>query len=245
MLRAVLAGCVAAVLLTGAAASLADTVAQAASLADTVAQARWQGTTLTAVFGATGGKSDAVAGRLVFRVSGRPGFQAVTWNASGLKLPASMVERVCGVAPGNMTFTYSVNTEWGHGAQKTSGEGPEECSANSTGKHWDPTAACSDESGNRACEVCGTARGYSCSPTSFSPRADEMGSSAYRFLNKDACELGDLSGMHGELEAAKASHRCPRPSGRSALAASTRATARGSRATLSARPPWARRAATA
>merc|ERR1719204_222989 len=37
------------------------------------------------------------------------------------------------------------------------------------------------------------------SPAEFNPDPDFEGNFAYRFLNRKACELGDLSGMKGEL----------------------------------------------
>lgn len=60
---------------------MADTVAQAASLADTVAQARWQGTTLTAVFGATGG-GGVCARELAFVVG--LAYSIAVWAPRGL-----------------------------------------------------------------------------------------------------------------------------------------------------------------
>eukprot|EP00428_Durinskia_dybowskii_P086666 CAMPEP_0170423442 /NCGR_PEP_ID=MMETSP0117_2-20130122/37010_1 /TAXON_ID=400756 /ORGANISM="Durinskia baltica, Strain CSIRO CS-38" /LENGTH=268 /DNA_ID=CAMNT_0010682211 /DNA_START=17 /DNA_END=824 /DNA_ORIENTATION=+ len=82
-----------------------------------------------------------------------------------------------------------------------SAQGTDLCGEAYTGRHWDPSAACSQSSGNDACNACarGIEDGYSCRPDKFSPKPDAAGSHAYRFLNEHACELGDLSGMNGEL----------------------------------------------
>jgi len=144
------------------------------------------------------------AGHISFRLGGRPGYQAVNWTTSELRLPRELVQQVCGSTDGDATFAYSINERWEHG-QRTFAHG-KDCGAEVTGGHWDPTAACSEASGNPACEVCRTAGDYCCDPDSFQPAPDASGSGAYRFLNEHACELGDLSGMRGEL---KAQPSCP------------------------------------
>jgi len=177
----------AALLAAGAAASVAERVASGAEASG-----------LQAAFGEVGSIS--------FRLGGRPGYQAVNWTTSELKLPAALVRQVCGPIVSEATFAYSLNERWEHG-RSTSAEG-EQCGAAFTGGHWDPTAACSSESGNPACEVCNTDGDYKCGKETFQAAPDASGSGAYRFLNANACELGDLSGMSGEL-AAQAREVCP------------------------------------
>lgn len=184
-------------------------VGTAASVADTVAaraERGWQrgpvDAGLTATFGLLGANaSEQVRGMLSLRLGGVVGYQAVNWTTSGISIPASLIQEVCGGLPERQTFSYSINELWEHGRLRRAAQGPELCGSGFTGRHWDPTAACSEASGNPACERCGTSAEYRCEAGAFDPAPDASGSFAYRFLNEHACELGDLSGMHGELEA--------------------------------------------
>jgi len=173
----------------------------AASVADQVAAAQI-GARLLARFGSADvDQSSLVTGSVRIQLGGSAGYQAVNWTTTAISLPGDLVRSICGPMPREQSFTYSVNEKWGHGDGRLSGQGPEECGVAFTGGHWDPTAACSSMSANGACEVCGTKDGYRCSPELFDPAPDASGSGAYRFLNEHACELGDLSGMGGELAA--------------------------------------------
>ena len=148
-----------------------------------------------AKFGGSG-----ISGSLTLQVSHQRWGSAVQWTTSDISVPAQLVQTICGDLPDEPTFSYSINQKWGHWSQSHA-EG-EACDSSKTGGHWDPTAACSKASGNEACQECQTAPGdYQCSPETFSPKPDARGSNAYKFLNEEACELGDLAGMKGELEA--------------------------------------------
>lgn len=143
---------------------------------------------------------DGIGGSLELRVVDIGGFQVVRWTTSDIAVPAQLIQEVCGDMPEEQSFAYSIHEMWSHNLT-SHGKGAE-CSELWTGGSWDPTAACSTRSRNGACVECDTrGSGYSCSPQSFQPRPDGAGSFAYRFLNEHACELGDLSGMKGELTA--------------------------------------------
>mmetsp|Transcript_55638 Transcript_55638/g.161210 ORF Transcript_55638/g.161210 Transcript_55638/m.161210 type:complete len:362 (-) Transcript_55638:369-1454(-) len=162
----------------------------------------------TAVFGdMTANRSEQPLGTIMFRVSdessGAIFFQAVRWTTSGMTIPKTLIEEVCGSLSDQPNFTYSIYEKWGHGDNRSSAVG-ELCNETYTGGRWDPSAACSAASGNPACDVCGTKPNYACDPGTFDPKPDASGSFAYRFLNEHACELGDLSGMQGELESVPA-----------------------------------------
>ena len=179
-------------LVVGTAASLSDLVVQ--PVANETAQAM-RSIGRTAKFGGSG-----IQGSLTLQVSYQRWGSAVEWTTSDVTLPAQLVQQVCGALPDEPTFSYSINEKWGHWF-KSYAEGGD-CDSTKTGGHWDPTAACSKASGNEACQQCQTNQeGYQCSAEKFNPRADASGDNAYRFLNEFACELGDLSGMKGELEA--------------------------------------------
>jgi len=174
----------------------------AASVADTVKKPWRYDPKATAVFGAADLDADvSVRGMLKFHLGSYNGYQTVNWTTSGITIPTNLIQEVCGSTPDMPTFTYSINEKWGHGEAMRSAQGTELCGEAYTGRHWDPSAACSPSSGNDACTACarGIEDGYSCQPDKFSPKPDAAGSHAYRFLNEHACELGDLSGMSGEL----------------------------------------------
>lgn len=153
-------------------------------------------------------RSEHVQGTLVFELGGKPGYQAVQWTTGNITIPAKLIQEVCGSFPDKQSFTYSINEKWAHASHKAAAQGPVDCGVQFTGGHWDPTAACSKDSANPACAQCGTAPDYRCSSSTFKPQPDASGSFAYRFLNEDACELGDLSGMSGELQVVTAGNYC-------------------------------------
>ena len=143
-------------------------------------------------------RGDGLSGSLKLQLV--RGVQNVQWTTSDMTVPVELIQEVCGDSTGEHTFSYGINEAWRH--LLTSHAQGEGCGALWTGGHWDPTAACSGGSLNRACLHCRTKGvGYKCSPETFESRPDGKGSYAYRWLNEYACELGDLSGMKGELKA--------------------------------------------
>ena len=99
------------------------------------------------------------------------GVQKVQWTTSDLTVPVELIQEVCGDLTGEHTFSYSVNEAWRH--LLTSHAQGEDCGNLWTGRHWDPTAACSGGSLNRACLHCHTKRvGYKCSPKTFESGPD-------------------------------------------------------------------------
>ena len=182
------------VLVAGAAASGSTTsTANNTAEIETSGASRFGG--LVATFGGPG-----LSGSLKLTKSRQSWFQAVQWTTSDITVPAQLVRDVCGDFPDEQTFEYQIHDKWGH-SSKSYGQGAE-CEAMWTGDHWDPTAACGPMSGNGACRACdieGT--DYRCKAAGFKASPDAAGDYAYSFLNEDACELGDLSGMNGELEA--------------------------------------------
>merc|ERR1711974_451114 len=127
--------------------------------------------------------------------------EAVQWTMSEMTVPVELIEEVCGKLPEAPTFAYRVNEQWLHLLERHA-QGERACGEFWTGGHWDPTAVCSAASRNKACTECETlGKDYGCSPETFNSGRDHAGSYAYRWFNEHACELGDLSGMWGELEA--------------------------------------------
>jgi len=180
-------------LAAGAAATVSDKVAAAGGANATLGLRNYR--VAVASFGGEG-----LSGSLSLTTTTHSSGQAVQWTTSELVVPTQLVQEVCGESAEVQSFTYSINEAWLH-PRVLHGQG-EACGERYTGGHWDPTAACSSHSRNGACSKCHAVQGgYGCSPESFHAYADASGSHAYRFLNKHACELGDLSGMKGELEA--------------------------------------------
>jgi len=142
---------------------------------------------------------DGLSGSLSLQLVDNGGFQAVRWTTSDIAVPVQLIQDVCGDLPDEVKFAYSIDERWTH-FLSAHGQG-KACGELWTGGPWDPTAACGKHSRNGACSTCDTKSGYQCSPESFEAGPDAKGSYAYRFLNEHACELGDLSGMKGELEA--------------------------------------------
>jgi hypothetical protein len=123
----------------------------------------------------------------------------VQWTTSDITVPMTLIQEKCGDSTGEHGFRYSINEAWRHFTPHAQGA---DCGELWTGGHWDPTAVCSRGSLNGACLYCLTELyGYKCSPETFGSGRDSKGSFAYRWLNDKACELGDLSGMKGELKA--------------------------------------------
>lgn len=150
---------------------------------------------LVATFGGAG-----LSGSLKLEKGRQSWYQAVQWTTSDMTVPAQLIRDVCGDFPEEQTFEYHIHEKWGH-FFKSHGQGAD-CAAMWTGDHWDPTAACGPKSGNGACHACNIqGEDYQCKADSFQPSPDAAGDYAYSFFNENACELGDLSGMHGELEA--------------------------------------------
>jgi len=177
-----------------AAAKLADTVGAPRGtngMGDVVEEATYA---KVATFG-----GDGLSGSLTLQLN--VGLEVVQWTTSNISVPAQLVRKVCGDLNESQTFAYSVNDAWRHVLASYAEDTG--CGDLWTGGHWDPTAVCSKGSLNRACDTCKTkGSDYKCSSETFQSGPDGEGSYAYRWLNKNACELGDLSGMKGELEAA-------------------------------------------
>jgi len=141
-------------------------------------------------------------GSITFRLGfhSPTGEEAVEWTTSGIEIPAELIKRQCGVSelPQFMKLAYSVHNNWlFHLGNSATADG---CGLLYTGGVWDPTAACSGESLNGACSKCHTSPGYQCNPRAFQPNPDGKGDHMYRWLNEQACSMGDLSGQVGELE---------------------------------------------
>jgi len=125
----------------------------------------------------------------------------VLFGTGGLSIDTALISAVCGEVVDNSTpptFPFHIHEKFESANGLPYGAGAE-CGPDITGGHWDPTAACGHASGNAACGACGESgkKPYACSPQTFKWwRANQ-----YNPSNKHACELGDLSGMFGPLEA--------------------------------------------
>jgi len=119
---------------------------------------------------------------------------------AGVGISVRLLSDICGEWEDKSekpTFMYHIHEKFPDDKRYATGA---ECGSDSTGGHWDPTAACGPASGNPACAKCTKRKQpYQCSPETFDPK----NSNQYNPANPQACELGDLSNMFGDLTAFK------------------------------------------
>eukprot|EP00123_Amoebidium_parasiticum_P015274 comp22868_c0_seq1/m.36096 comp22868_c0_seq1/g.36096 ORF comp22868_c0_seq1/g.36096 comp22868_c0_seq1/m.36096 type:complete len:2150 (-) comp22868_c0_seq1:580-7029(-) len=97
----------------------------------------------------------------------------------------------------------SINTMWkprSDQASSTSGIGTDQCAEANLGKHYDPTLACSPNSGNQFCQQGGASNKEKCvSGSSAGFTSYQCSQSLYK-KNPWVCEVGDLSGKISAID---------------------------------------------
>lgn len=134
---------------------------------------------------------DGVNGSMKFRQS----WVGVRFSTKGFSVSSELLREICGeltVEDENATFSYHIHEKFPDGKSFDTGAG---CGSAETGGHWDPTAACGPSSGNPTCGTC-KKEPYTCSPEKFDAEKSDQYTGC-----PNACELGDLSGMFGLIEA--------------------------------------------